>query len=200
VRLSPALLATAIAIALPGAVAAARASARPAGAEKRAAPGKGPPTHVVADQIEYRYRERRTVMTGKPLVVLTREDSVLMCRRLVADSDEEGDIRHAVCEGDVKLTRGERIVTCARATYDGEEGQVVCRGDPVMRDGKSVLRCEVLVYDLDADRVTAMQASGTVVQKPRQRARGRRSAASGTAAGGAAAGGTKAAREQGAPR
>lgn len=178
----PALLA--LALATPGAAAPARAGSRPAAAQKRAS-GKTPPTHVVADQIEYRYRERRTVMTGKPLVVLTREDSVLMCRRLIADSDEEGDIRHAVCEGDVKLTRGDRIVTCARATYDGEEGQVVCRGDPVMRDGKSVLRCEELVYDLDADRVTARQASGTVIQKPGQKARGRRAASGSPTAAGA---------------
>jgi lipopolysaccharide export system protein LptA len=137
-----------------------------------------PPTHVVADQIEYRYRERRTVMTGKPLVVLTRGDAVLVCRRLVADSDSAGDIRHAVCDGDVKLTRGDRIVTCARATYDGEEGRIVCRGEPVMRDGESVLRCDELVYDLDADRVTARQASGIVVRKPGQEVPRRRTGTS----------------------
>jgi lipopolysaccharide export system protein LptA len=186
-RLAPALLA--LALAAPGTAAAARAGSRPTAAKKRAS-ASVPPTHVVADQIEYRYREHRTVMTGKPLVVLTREDSVLMCRRLIADSDEEGDIRHAVCEGDVKLTRGDRVVTCARATYDGEEGRVVCRGDPVMRDGQSVLRCEELVYDLDADRVTARQASGTVVQKAGQKPRGRRGAS----------GGQKAAHERGASR
>jgi lipopolysaccharide transport protein LptA len=171
--LAPALLA--LALAAPAVAAPGRAGSRRSAAHKRAS-GKVPPTHVVADQIEYRYREHRTVMTGKPLVILTREDSVLMCRRLTADSDEQGDIRHAVCEGDVKLTRGDRVVTCAKATYDGEEGQVVCQGDPVMRDGQSVLRCEELVYDLDADRVTARQASGTVVQKPGQKPRGRRNA------------------------
>ncbi len=159
-----------------------RASTSPqaAGRPRSAAASPVPPTHVVADQIEYRYRERRTVMTGKPLVILTRDDAVLMCRRLVADSDAEGDIRHAVCEGDVKLTRGERIVTCARATYDGEEGRIVCRGDPVMRDGRSVMRCEELVYDLEADRVTAKQASGIVVQKPGQALPGRRTASGDT--------------------
>jgi lipopolysaccharide export system protein LptA len=171
----------ALALPAPGVAAAPRGGARPATAHKRVSRDV-PPTHVVADQIEYRYRERRTVMTGKPLVVLTREDSVLTCRRLTADSDEEGDIRHAVCEGDVKLTRGDRIVTCARATYDGEAGRVICQGDPVMRDGQSVMRCEELVYDLDADRVTARQASGTVVQKPGQKPRSRRAASGGGAA------------------
>src|SRR5512143_3052530 len=78
-----------------------------------------PPTHVEADHIEYRYKERQTVMTGKPLVTLIRDNAHLVCRRLVADTTDGGDIEHAVCEGDVKLTRGERTVTCARATYDG---------------------------------------------------------------------------------
>ncbi len=163
-----------LAVASPGAAPssappAPRAGARADGTARGARPSKPvPPTHVVADHIEYRYRERRTVMTGKPLVVLTREDAVLVCRRLVADNDEAGDIQHAVCEGDVKLTRGERVVTCARATFEAAEGKVVCRGDPVLRDGASVMRCEEVVYDLDRDRVTARQVKGTLVQKPGQ--------------------------------
>jgi lipopolysaccharide transport protein LptA len=127
-----------------------------------------PPTHVEADHIEYRYRERQTVMTGKPLVTLVREDARLVCRRLVADTTDGGDIEHAVCEGDVKLTRGERIVTCARATYDGATGRVVCRGDPVLRDGESVIACDEAIYDLDQDRVQLTRPKGTLVQKPGQ--------------------------------
>ncbi len=132
-----------------------------------------PPTHVEADHIEYRYKERQTVMTGRPLVKLTREDAVLVCRKLVADNDVAGDISHAVCEGDVKLTRGDRVVTCNRATFEAAEGKVVCRGDPVLRDGGSVMRCDEVVYDLDRDRVTARQVKGTLVQKPGQAAPGR---------------------------
>jgi hypothetical protein len=134
-----------------------------------------PPTHVEADHIEYRYKERETVMTGKPLVTLVREDATLVCRKLVAENDEAGEIRHAVCEGDVKLTRGERIVTCARATYEAATGRVVCRGDPVLRggdpvlrDGASVMACDELVYELDDDRVLLTRPKGTLVQKPGQ--------------------------------
>ncbi len=133
----------------------------------RPVPAPAPATHVEAANIEYQYKQRRTVMTGNP-VVFTREDARLVCRKLTADNDEGGEIRHAVCEGDVKLTRGEKAVTCARATYDSAGGRVVCRGDPVLHDGASVVRCDEVVYDLDQDKVTVTQAKGTLVQSPGQ--------------------------------
>jgi lipopolysaccharide export system protein LptA len=127
-----------------------------------------PPTHVQAATADYLYRERRTILTGKPLVIFTREDATLVCRRAVADNDAQGDIQHAVCEGDVKLTRGDRVVTCNRATFEAAEGKIFCRGDPVLYDGGTVLHCEEVVYDLDQDRVLAQRVKGTIVQKPGQ--------------------------------
>lgn len=127
------------------------------------------PVEVHADSIEYRYKERRTVMTGKPVVTLTREDATLVCKRLVAEMDESGRIARATCQGDVKLTRGERIVTCAQATFESAAGRVTCNGSPELRDGPSIVRGEQLVYLLDEDRVTLSRASGTVVQQPGQK-------------------------------
>jgi hypothetical protein len=157
-------LAVALALAAPASASAPPASRRP-GASTSATP---PPTHVPAAIADYLYRERRTILTGKPLVTFTREDATLVCRRAVAENDPQGDIQHAVCEGDVKLTRGERIVTCNRATFEAAEGKVICRGDPVLHDGATVLRCDEVVYDLDQDRVIARQVKGTIVQKPGQ--------------------------------
>ena len=127
-----------------------------------------PATHVQAASADYDYKRRRTIMTGAPLVTLTRDDATLVCKKLVADSDDTGQIRHATCDGDVKLTRGEREVTCAHATYEASTGKVVCVGDPVLKDGASVIHCEELVYDLDEDRVALKQPKGTLVQKPGQ--------------------------------
>lgn len=147
----------------------------PAPAARRAPAGApAPPTHVEADAIEYLYKERRTVMTGKPLVRFTRQDAVLVCRKMVADHDEAGDIQHAVCEGDVKLTRGEKVVTCKRATYDAATDKIVCRGDPVLRDGASVMYCEEVIYDVELDKVFLKQGRGTLVQKPGQTVPGKK--------------------------
>jgi lipopolysaccharide export system protein LptA len=127
------------------------------------------PVQVEADSIVYDYKARRTVMTGSPLVTLTRDDATLVCKRITARMDEAGRIADAVCEGDVKLTRGERVVTCALARFESAAGRVRCEGTPVLRDGPSVVEGELLVYDLDDDRVTLTRAKGKVLQQPGQK-------------------------------
>jgi lipopolysaccharide export system protein LptA len=127
-----------------------------------AAPPSAPVT-VDAEEVQYLYKERKVVFTGKPLVTLTREDAVLSCRKLVAENDEQGRIRQAVCSGDVKLTRGTRVVTCDTATFEEKAARVTCSGNPVLRDGENVMRGEVLVYDLANDSATLSAAKGVIV-------------------------------------
>jgi lipopolysaccharide transport protein LptA len=139
-------------------------------AAPKVSPGdRAVPVQVDADTILYEYKKRRTVMTGNPLVTLTREDATLVCKRITADMDDAGRIAGALCEGDVKLTRGERVVTCARARFESAAGRVTCEGTPVLRDGESVVEGELLVYDLDDDRITLTRAKGKVLQQPGQK-------------------------------
>jgi lipopolysaccharide export system protein LptA len=133
-----------------------------------AAEQPAPPVTVDADEVQYLYREGKVVFTGKPLVKLTREDATLTCRRLVAENDEAGRIRRAVCSGDVRLVRGSRVVTCETATYEEKTSRVTCAGNPVLRDGDNVMRGDELVYDLAADQATLSGARGTIVPKPGQ--------------------------------
>jgi lipopolysaccharide export system protein LptA len=131
-----------------------------------AAAPPSPPVTVVAEQVQYLYKEGKVVFTGKPMVTLTREDATLTCRKLVAENDGEGRIRRAVCTGDVKLTRGTRVITCETATYEERTARVTCTGNPVLKDGESVMRGEVLAYDLADDRATLTAAKGTIVPQP----------------------------------
>lgn len=125
-----------------------------------------PPVTVVAEEVQYLYKEGKVVFTGKPLVTLTREDATLTCRKLVAENDGEGRIRRATCTGDVRLTRGTRVVTCETAVYEEKTARVTCTGNPVLKDGESVMRGEVLAYDLGDDRATLTAAKGTIVPPP----------------------------------
>jgi len=131
-----------------------------------APPAPPVPVQVDADEVHYQYRDRKVLFVGKPLVRLTREDAVLTCKRLVADNDDQGKLEKAVCTGDVRLVRGERTVTCERATFVEKTAVVVCTGNPVLHDGKSVMHGEELTYDLNEDRATLSSAKGTVVPKP----------------------------------
>ena len=131
-----------------------------------AAAPPSPPVTVVAEVVQYLYKEGKVVFTGKPLVTLTREDATLTCRKLVAENDGQGRIRRAVCTGDVKLVKGSRTVTCETATYEEKSARVTCTGNPVLKDGDSVMRGEVLAYDLADDRATLTAAKGTLVPQP----------------------------------
>jgi lipopolysaccharide export system protein LptA len=132
-----------------------------------AAQGEPLPVTFRAHTAEYLPRERRAIMTGNPLVTMIRGDATLVCRRLVAERDEKGRTRKATCEGDVKLTQGGRVVTCAVAVFEDPPARVVCRGNPTLRDGESVVRGEELVYELDADRYTLRgELEGKFVQEP----------------------------------
>jgi lipopolysaccharide export system protein LptA len=131
-----------------------------------AATPPSPPVTVDAEEVQYLYKERKVVFTGKPLVRLTREDAVLTCRKLVADNDDQGRIRQAVCSGDVKLTRGTRVVTCETATFEEKAARVTCAGNPVLRDGESVMHGDQLVYDLADDKATLSGAKGIIVPPP----------------------------------
>ncbi len=127
-----------------------------------------PPVKIQAENVDYRLKEGRTVMTGKPLVTLTRADAVLTCQRLVLESDPKGRVRQATCEGDVRLTRGARLVTCDTAVYEDEAARVVCKGNPTLHDGLSRMTGEELIYDLDDDRVRLTKGKGTLYEPPGQ--------------------------------
>lgn len=127
-----------------------------------------PSVRIQAEDVDYRVKEGRTVMTGKPVVTLTREDAVLTCRKLILESDAKGKVLRATCDGDVKLTRGSRVITCATAVYEDEAARVVCKGNPTVRDGSSELVGEELVYELDEDRLRLTKGRGTLYEPPGQ--------------------------------
>jgi lipopolysaccharide export system protein LptA len=147
-------LALAVALAAGGPVAV-PASRTPAPASRSAAPAtpRGP-VRVDADEVRYVYPRHQVIFTGKPKVRLTQDDAVLTCRRLVATNDDAGKIARAVCTGDVRFTRGARVVTCETATFEEAAGRVTCEGSPVLRDGGTTAHGERLVYELASDEVT----------------------------------------------
>jgi lipopolysaccharide export system protein LptA len=147
---------------------AAATGAAPATGAVTAAPR--PPVRVDADEVLYSYKDRTATFVGKPIVRLTREDAVLLCSRLLAENDAEGKIARATCSGDVKLTRGTRVVTCVVAVYVEATASVTCppaAGRTVtMVDGPSTVKGLELVYDLDRDLVTLKgQVAGDLVPK-----------------------------------
>jgi len=117
------------------------------------APARAAPVRVDADEVHYAFQKREVTFTAKDAkpVTMTRDDAILTCRRLVAKTDDAGQIVSAACAGDVRFTRGARVVTCARATFEAAAERVICEGAPVLRDGGTEARGTRLVYELQSD-------------------------------------------------
>ncbi len=125
---------------------------------------KRPPVRVDAEEVHYAFQRRQVTFTGKNAkpVTMTRDDAKLTCQKLVARQDTQGQIVSAVCQGDVRFTRGAKIVTCDRATFEGAEERVICEGSPVLRDGSSEARGTRLVYELKSDEAKLEGANITL--------------------------------------
>lgn len=140
-------------------------SALAGAADPAAEVAKVAPVRVDAENVLYAFQKREVTFTGKDgrPVTMTREDARLSCRKLVARTDEGGQIVTATCSGDVTFTRGTRVVTCERATFDAPEERLICEGNPVLKDGGSEARGTRLVYELRNDQV---HLEGAVITLP----------------------------------
>ena len=125
---------------------------------------KPTPVRVDAEEVHYAFQKREVTFSGKGArpVTMTRDDARLTCQRLVARTDDAGQIVAATCTGDVRLTRGPRVVTCERATFEAAAERVVCEGSPVLRDGGSEARGTRLVYELKTDEAKLEGANITL--------------------------------------
>jgi lipopolysaccharide export system protein LptA len=128
------------------------------------AQGVPTPVRVDADEVHYAFQKHEMTFTGKDAkpVTMTRADARLSCRKLVARTDDGGQIVSAACTGDVRFTRGDRVVTCDRATFDAATERVVCEGNPVLKDAASEVRAARLVYELRTDEARAEGAQITL--------------------------------------
>ncbi len=139
-------------------------SALAGAAAPAAAAARSTPVRVDAENVVYAFQKREVTFTGKDgkPVIMTRDDARLACQKLVARTDEAGQIVGATCSGDVRLTRGAKVVTCERATYDGPSNRVVCEGNPVLKEAGSEAHGTRLVYELETDQANLEGATITL--------------------------------------
>lgn len=122
------------------------------------------PVRVDAEEVRFSWKTRQVTVVGRPFVTMQHDDATLSCRKLTGENDAAGKLRVATCEGQVKLVRGDRTVTCERAVYDRDAARLVCTGNPVLRDaGGTEARGTTLTYDLGADEVRLEGAAQVTV-------------------------------------
>lgn len=110
------------------------------------------PVTITADALEFDYRSR--VLTYRGKVMTQQGDTQLQADLLTLtfEKNEGNRLESVVAEGNVRLLKGEREATAARAEFDQKERIVVLRKDAVVRSGQNEVRGEKITVYLDDER------------------------------------------------
>lgn len=69
------------------------------------------------------------------------------------DEQKDGSIKMIEAIGDVKLIKGDRVITSRKATYYPEpEERVIFTGEPRATEGKNLVTGETITYFMKDDR------------------------------------------------
>jgi lipopolysaccharide export system protein LptA len=116
---------------------------------------------VQASHFSYSFPNHRVEYTGAP-VKLVRADSTLTCRKLTVQFNQAEQVSKATCETDVRFEKGDKVVTCQKATYEDAASRLTCEGAPEVKTGAMSAKGSLLVYDLAADEVQMTDVEGNV--------------------------------------
>ncbi len=85
-------------------------------------------------------------------VVARTDEMTLYSDRMTVFYSEDGDIEKIDARGNIKLLKGQRVLTSRRATYLAREGKITFTGEPMAVEGNNIITGSEIVYLIDEDR------------------------------------------------
>jgi len=112
---------------------------------------RGPVT-ITSESLEFEYRSG--VLTYRGQVEVQQGDVVLRSDllRLTLDLEDPGHPREVVAEGNVRISKGERVATGGRAVFDQAAQTITLSDAAVLRDGPNEVSGERVVVYLEEER------------------------------------------------
>lgn len=122
---------------------------------------RGPVT-INAKTLEFDYRAHQLTFRGEVMVV--QDDMTLQSNalRVVIDERAQERVREIVADGAVRITKGERVATGGRATFDQANRTVVLSEGAALSDGPQHIAGETLTVYLDEERSVVEGGKGPV--------------------------------------
>ncbi len=102
--------------------------------------GKGGPIDIRADSFVLKNQVRTLIYEGS--VDATQADSTLRCKTLTLHYTEDNQIRDGTCEGDVKFTAADRVVTAGTAEMVRAKNTITLTNDVRIWQGENEIRGE----------------------------------------------------------
>jgi lipopolysaccharide export system protein LptA len=129
------------------------------GAAPAPLPREGAAIDVRADEVTL--EPRRHVARFEGNVRLERGSAAVSCRRLVAETGEHGELRHARAEGDVRVETGNLTASAPVAELDLVAGLVSLSGGVTIERADARLESDSVDLRLDGGQVVLRRVRGT---------------------------------------
>lgn len=133
--------------------------------EKKAASKE--PT-VITSEILTADNKAKTALFERSVVAKKGEMTLFADKMLVYYSEEKGssNIKRIDAEGNVKLIKGERVVTSKFATYfAGPEEKIIFTGEPRATEGENVVTGTKMTYFMKDDRSIVENSKVFLIEK-----------------------------------
>jgi lipopolysaccharide export system protein LptA len=122
---------------------------RQGNSEEKSPLKKGPIT-ITSETLSADNKARTAFFEGS---VLARTDSAeLHADRMLVFYSEDGKVIKIEAEGDVRLIRGQRVMTSDKALYFAEEEKVIFTGSPKATEAGNVVTGTKITYMIKEDR------------------------------------------------
>ena len=89
-------------------------------------------------------------------------------RMLVSYEEKTGNITKIEAAGNIKLIKGNRVITSKEATYYADEEKVIFTGEPRATEGENVVTGRTMTYFMDEDRYLVEDSKVFVKKKKEQ--------------------------------
>lgn len=107
-------------------------------------------------------KARTAIFEGS--VTARSENMILHSDRMVVFYTETGKITRIEAEGNIKLVKGDRVITSNLAIYLAEEEKVIFTGEPKAMEGNSIVTGTKMTYLLKDDR-SIVENSKVIIRK-----------------------------------
>ena len=108
------------------------------------------PIVITSESLSADNKNKTALFEGS--VIAKTQDTTLYSDKMNVFYSEDGKVSKIDCAGNVKLIKGERVVTSDNAVYLAEEEKIVFTGQPKAQEGGNVVTGSKITFLLKSDR------------------------------------------------
>ena len=109
-----------------------------------------------------------TALFEKSVIAKTTDMTIYADKMLVYYQEGSGDVTRIDSEGNVKVIKGDRVITSQEATYLADGDKAIFTGDPRAMQGENVVTGKKMTYLMSEDRFLVEDSKVFLTKKKEQ--------------------------------